>query len=256
MLVSTASSSASAAARPTAVHDLGNGVTTTFPYEPYPCQLDFMRAVVSSLDSKRVGLLESPTGTGKTLCLLCAATAWQAARRADGTLPPGGAQIVYASRTHSQLSQVAKEMKKAGVAATCATLGSREQLCVHERVSQLRGARQNAACSTLVGARACGYRNKLTQTPALADTAAPPVADIEEVAKAGRAAGICPYYASRDRSATADVVLAPYVCVALRRCCDCSTPPHAPLRPRQIPLRPAVPQDHARRVGGRRGHLR
>ena len=47
-----------------------------FPGGPYPTQLALMRAVYASCASGLVALLESPTGTGKTLSLLCAAIQW------------------------------------------------------------------------------------------------------------------------------------------------------------------------------------
>jgi regulator of telomere elongation helicase 1 len=49
----------------------------------------------------------------------------------------GGTQIIYASRTHSQLSQAVQELKKSGYAHTkVAVLGSRDQMCIHPEVSK------------------------------------------------------------------------------------------------------------------------
>ncbi|RUS13152.1 hypothetical protein BC937DRAFT_86261 [Endogone sp. FLAS-F59071] len=55
------------------------GITINFPFEAYDVQRVFMEKVIYSLQSKQNGLLESPTGTGKTLTLLCAALAWREA---------------------------------------------------------------------------------------------------------------------------------------------------------------------------------
>ena len=47
-----------------------------FPFEPWPIQIDFMRELYKTLDTKRVGLFESPTGTGKSLSIICGAFKW------------------------------------------------------------------------------------------------------------------------------------------------------------------------------------
>ena len=58
------------------------GASVPFPYEaPYPQQVHLMDAMLSSLQNNecnenRVMLLESPTGTGKSLSLACAAMTW------------------------------------------------------------------------------------------------------------------------------------------------------------------------------------
>jgi len=60
------------------------GATVPFPYEtPYPQQVNLMETMLSCLrerpnDQKRASvlLLESPTGTGKSLSLACASMAW------------------------------------------------------------------------------------------------------------------------------------------------------------------------------------
>ncbi|KAJ0393469.1 hypothetical protein P43SY_003822 [Pythium insidiosum] len=62
-------------------------------------------------------------------------------------------RIIYSSRTHSQLKQVIKELKATSYRPSVAVLGSREYLCVNEKISQLRGTRQNFACRAAVKGR-------------------------------------------------------------------------------------------------------
>uniref|UniRef100_A0A8C3JU74 Helicase ATP-binding domain-containing protein n=1 Tax=Calidris pygmaea TaxID=425635 RepID=A0A8C3JU74_9CHAR len=47
-----------------------------FPYTPYLIQERFMEALYGALEAGRVGIFESPTGTGKSLSLICGALAW------------------------------------------------------------------------------------------------------------------------------------------------------------------------------------
>jgi chromosome transmission fidelity protein 1 len=58
--------------------DYPTGRNVPFPYEhPYTQQTDLMDALLSSLNTtSKVMLLESPTGTGKSLSLACSAMAW------------------------------------------------------------------------------------------------------------------------------------------------------------------------------------
>ncbi|OTF75449.1 regulator of telomere elongation helicase 1-like protein, partial [Euroglyphus maynei] len=53
-----------------------NGITVIFPFKPYDIQIDYMNAVIKALNNRQNALLESPTGTGKTLSLLCSTLAW------------------------------------------------------------------------------------------------------------------------------------------------------------------------------------
>tara|TARA_R110002003_G_scaffold63_1_gene5781 strand:+ start:4201 stop:5262 length:1062 start_codon:yes stop_codon:yes gene_type:complete len=46
------------------------------PYQPYDIQNDFMNAVYDCLESGKVGIFESPTGTGKSLSLICGSLTW------------------------------------------------------------------------------------------------------------------------------------------------------------------------------------
>ena len=116
------------------------GVPVKFPVakKPFSPQLAFMSQTILALSTGRSALLESPTGTGKTLALLCSVLSWQEHQfNSGGTLARPGTKLApvngqplpvepsstatkrkrkhckvfFMSRTHSQLSQVVREMK-------------------------------------------------------------------------------------------------------------------------------------------------
>ena len=210
-----------------------------FPFEAYPCQVKYMECVLEALQGSENALLESPTGTGKTLCLLSAALAWQEAElrameaaRADGLLPqaaagrqvmPGGdgapqqrpPTIVYSSRTHSQLAKVVQELRLTPYRPKTVVLGSRQQLCVHEKVRQLSGAAQIYGCRNLTSRRMCAPHKKVQELAKGLEGAdvesSRRILDIEDLLQTGEnGRGACPYYLSRELGHTADLVLVPY----------------------------------------------
>ncbi|PSR96116.1 Regulator of telomere elongation helicase [Actinidia chinensis var. chinensis] len=211
------------------------GVDVDFPFEAYDSQLVYMEKVIQSLQERFNALLESPTGTGKTLCLLCATLAW---RKSLGGFSTGASErkghnvgselsdeplsqaessglptIVYTSRTHSQLRQVIKELKRTNYRPKMVVLGSREQLCIHEEVSLLHGRTQTNACHSLCRKRKkryCRHFPRVTEfmkeNPSLGDE---PI-DIEELVNMGKSCGPCPYYMTRELHKVADIVFSPY----------------------------------------------
>ena len=287
------------------------GIDVEFPFTPYTVQVTFMERLIEALQTSKNALLESPTGTGKTLCLLCGALAWQqtyiaaqtalarsgaggaestaalvaaagriaqpsdfaapsalggplriagrtytyadgtggtsvfdgasvdAAGSAVGSAPLGSSsldalgppKIIYASRTHSQLAQVVRELKRSGHRPLISNLGSREQLCVHSKISKLRGAVQNFACRALTKERRCGPKTRLDSwltgggrlaainggATGAVDGAggggARAALDIEELVHVvGTDMGMCPFFFARDPvvQRDADIFFVPY----------------------------------------------
>ena len=75
--------------------------------KPYPQQVAYMQHILAALAKKENAMLESPTGTGKTLALLAASLHFLERLRAE-TPPlrgkekkPPVAKVIYTSRTHS-----------------------------------------------------------------------------------------------------------------------------------------------------------
>ena len=84
-------------------------------------------------------LLESPTGTGKTLSILASCLSYMHHVHQTGDQK----RLVYISRTHIQLDQVAREIKKLPFNFSMAILASRVYLCMKPSLSSLT----NAACT-------------------------------------------------------------------------------------------------------------
>ncbi|KAF6986590.1 hypothetical protein CFC21_004324 [Triticum aestivum] len=322
-----------------------------FPFAPYPIQSEFMSFLYSALSSgpRALALLESPTGTGKTLSIICSALQWLLDHRAAGherangsapaavggedddepdwmrdftPLPPkkgtgkksethprrrqgmrkvGGSEksegiaendgeeeflldeyesddeegtrphaagkrahcggggssssesedeeeeeeatpkVYFTSRTHSQLSQFVRELKRTDFSGKLRTvcLGSRKSLCINKDVQKLGSAnRINERCLELQknkksskikvegdnkkGHRtktSCGcpmLRNRSLQKQFKSEVSDHGALDIEDLAQIGRRIGTCPYYSARDMVRSADLVVLPYQSLLLK----------------------------------------
>ncbi|KAK9792715.1 hypothetical protein WJX73_001436 [Symbiochloris irregularis] len=316
-----------------------------FPYTPYQIQQDFMTQLYTTVESRGIGLLESPTGTGKTLSLICSTLQWlqdhieankvpdqprakaqeaslpawlmetilpapkveirprlaskptqrkpdgqqaKASQRPTGTNhsrtdeadaefllpeyrdvqsgtsnkrlsdrmedegdssgderttgsghkpdrpPRQHPQVVFCSRTHSQLSQFVGELRRTPFAQAFNTvaLASRKVLCINDSVLKLgHSARINERCLEMQQNKASQKKKTGWCTSPAADKAKSKCPhlkspeellaglqeglqgeglDVEELARLGKAKGLCPYYAARAAQQHADLVLLPY----------------------------------------------
>ncbi|KAG8774167.1 ATP-dependent DNA helicase chl1 [Serendipita sp. 411] len=312
-----------------------------FPYStPYKIQLDLMRHLFSAIEERKMAIVESPTGTGKTLSLLSASVTWlndekeralkgrfiqleesyaqdktpdwlvkqsvefakrhllleeeefqtrldQARKREenmrneqksrlykrqrvdtamnsddndedDEYLPedeedsnlsaevrelmqrleksrrrddsrteleePTCTKIYYASRTHSQLSQLQVEFEKLNrlseqasnrPVARVVPLGSRKNLCINEELRAKEGD-LDEGCRELMkekGKKRCPYLpppEDVTQMQNLRDQILATPRDIEDLVQLGKETKTCPYYGSRRAIKQAELVCLPY----------------------------------------------
>lgn len=81
-----------------------DGLDVFFPYDRiYLEQFQYMRSLKQSLDAGGHCLLEMPTGTGKTVCLLSLITSYQFAN-------PSVGKLVYCTRTVPEMNHVVEEL--------------------------------------------------------------------------------------------------------------------------------------------------
>ncbi|KAM7538030.1 hypothetical protein Aperf_G00000075412 [Anoplocephala perfoliata] len=170
------------------------GISIHFPYKPYGCQLSMLNRIISALNNRQGCLLESPTGTGKTLALLCASLAssgevehlknceyFQSAQEEQNDEDFGdfmedkkskmfvtctcGAvdaesqsitgktevpRVIYATRTHKQISQVIRELRKTKYSGVdMCILSSRKHSCINQDIR--KQSNPNDACQNLNG---------------------------------------------------------------------------------------------------------
>lgn len=220
-----------------------NGVEIRFPLVPYASQIAVMSQVIRAVTSKQCALVESPTGSGKSLALLCSALAWcekmasgedegwgtSGAERGAGsgemaeenrggrngrgrqkTLTP---KVFYATRTHSQIAQIVGELARTSYkSARTVVLASREHYCVNK--SAKKSGNVNEECRKLMDVsaegRGCYHAGKAASM--LAEHAKNQVdpLDIEDLVTLGRMKKGCPYFASKIMAESAELVFCPY----------------------------------------------
>ena len=191
-----------------------------FPYNPYEKQITYMKSIIQTLNKKynssdeinynSLAALESPTGTGKTLCLLCSLLAWVNAKGRDHKF---SGTIIYSTRTHSQISQVISELNKTCYEPRIAILSSREFSCANTELKKslapsvldIKCAREHKKCNFYKHIEF--YSNKNFGN-----------IDIADILKQGKANHFCPFYVERNKVkfAKCDLVFVPYNYIFLK----------------------------------------
>ena len=116
-----------------------DGLDVFFPYDYlYKEQYEYMFQLKRAIDQKGHALLEMPTGTGKTVCLISLVTAYQYQYPKTG-------KLIYCTRTVQEMQKCLEEVKKVidyrvkmvgkdGGKVLGICLSSRRNMCIHPRV--------------------------------------------------------------------------------------------------------------------------
>ncbi|CAK9823429.1 Fanconi anemia group J protein homolog [Anthophora retusa] len=123
-------------------------------------------------------------------------------------------KIYYGTRTHKQIEQVVRELRK-----TCykhkkmTILSSREHTCIQESTRN-----KTDLCNELLDPTkrdSCPYYNEsnkkiIANFPAVESRGLKSVWDIEDLVAIGKNDGLCPYFAARSLMEQADIIFCPY----------------------------------------------
>ncbi|EAY16704.1 helicase, putative [Trichomonas vaginalis G3] len=251
------------------------GIEVPFPHEkPYAAQMALMAGVIKSMRTGQNAILESPTGTGKSIALLSAALAFQKSQKEVNITPPGqidppitksylgffppmklvhtdqeifsplltqglnpseiprysefegtegptdyttdfyvkrkqhAGQIWYATRTHQQLKQLVKEMKKLPFHPQMVIMASRAQVCVNPKI--MNQSDVDGHCSDLQKNGGCPYDKKKGIPKEFKPNGILDKFEIEDLKDWCRKNKGCPYFISRKMMMAADIVFCPY----------------------------------------------
>lgn len=152
-------------------------------------------------------------------------------------------QIFFCSRTHTQLSQVIREIKRTsyGERVRCVTLASRQQLCIHKQLRKFsstalinekcldmaKESKTNAKATTCDSNGCVQKKARVTQNSGLntiskcefknqslvqdlSEFSLVDILDIEDLVTEGEKLQACPYYAARNATQWAQVIMLPY----------------------------------------------
>ena len=187
-----------------------NGIEIFFPYDVYPNQIKYMEKVIELLNNNitrtnftNIGALESPTGTGKTLCLLCSTLAWMNEMRRQQKF---GGKIIYTTRTHSQITQIIHELRKTCYWPKTAVLASRDLGCINPKIREnSNGAILNIKCRKKNGL--CPFYNGVLHEKRERNNCL----DIESLCENGKKQTFCPFYQQIESAKTyGDIAFMPY----------------------------------------------
>lgn len=192
----------------------------------YNGQTRFVSDAALAIQEKSVALLESPTGTGKTLAALLAAIYYleDSFDVPAGVLPEVEAVlreiyqkrnkvVIYGCRTHEQIEQVLSEAKRihqaSGLCFSAVAFGSKNMTCIHPFVR--KACDINNACRLAREKKKCTFYNEVRKEARIPkESTSGPAVSIEDAVHLGKKSGICPYFYLKQNLSAASLIVVPH----------------------------------------------
>ena len=180
-----------------------------------------MEKVIEACKKNTIAGLESPTGTGKTLCLLCASLAYLRHERQrlieerennfdviDKTEKIKQPVIYYTSRTHAQLTNVIQELQKTCYKPINSIITSRDQMCINSLLGGFKGNSLTMRCQIQIKTHQCKFfKGKSNLNATWGSYDGKTIDELKEIAKKAK---FCPFFFERDKSIHSDLIFLPY----------------------------------------------
>ncbi|XP_040578679.1 general transcription and DNA repair factor IIH helicase subunit XPD [Lepeophtheirus salmonis] len=210
-----------------------SGLEVPFPYEYiYPEQFSYMNELKSALDAGGHGLLEMPSGTGKTATLLSFIVAYMREN------PSQVSKLIYCSRTIPEIEKVIEEFKKLNtfyeeesssigikpLNYVALVLSSRKNMCINVDVCEGRdGATVDRACHSRIAshvreryaagdetAEICTYFEDFDLKGGRDTTLPPGAYNLEDIKSFSKKRCFCPYFLARSVIKQANIIIYSY----------------------------------------------
>jgi len=186
-----------------------------FPYSPRPNQRELVELVSDVVKNRRHLILESGTGTGKTVCVLVGCLQ---------EVTKDGRKVVYLTRTNSQQRQVIEELRSISTKRQVFGIGiqGRQSTCPlvrrdpdlrggnPEELSKLCGEKKRRTVAGQDGG--CRFYEETISTgfDEIEAYYRKELPTVEEFVKYCDGKGVCPYELTKELVPLANVVTAPY----------------------------------------------
>nr|XP_027200231.1 general transcription and DNA repair factor IIH helicase subunit XPD-like [Dermatophagoides pteronyssinus] len=202
-----------------------DGLDVYFPYNYiYPEQYAYMCHLKKCLDAKGHGVLEMPSGTGKTTSLLSLIIAYQ--KRYPHSLK----KLIYCSRTIPEIEKVVEELRKLheyyidvnnddSLVGLCLT--SRKNLCVHPIASRQKdGKTVDGLCFSMTASHKrqknhdnpdalCSFYEQF-ENEGREFVLPNGIYNIDDLKDLGRKQGYCPYFVARRAISYSNIIVYSY----------------------------------------------